>query len=78
MSIEGVRFCDMCGGAISLHDVAPVRVEEDGHLVQLHLHNRRADDCLDQKLDELAQRYAMETLAAVREKDLQEPVQNQA
>jgi hypothetical protein len=42
------------------------------------LHNRHADDCLAQKLDELAERYAMDTLASVREKDLQEPVKNEA
>src|SRR5581483_9917555 len=59
MSIEGIQFCDMCGGAISLHEVAPVRVAESGHLVQLHLHNRHADDCLARKLSELAEQYAM-------------------
>jgi len=78
MSIEGVKFCDMCGGAISLHDVAPVRLEESGRMVQLHLHNRHSDDCLAQKLSELAEQYAMEALAAVRDKDLHEPVQNEA
>ena len=78
MSIEGVKFCDMCGGAISLHDVAPVRVADNGRMVQLHLHNRHADDCLAQKLNELAEQYAMEALAAVRDGNLQEPVQNQA
>jgi hypothetical protein len=66
----------MCGGAISLHDVTPVRVEENGHRVQLHIHNRHANDCLAQKLIEMADQYSNETLAALS--DVQEPVQNEA
>jgi len=78
MSIEGLKFCDVCGGAISLHDVAPVRMEDNGHLVQLHLHNRHADDCLAQKLNELAEQYANQALAATGDGVIQEPVQNEA
>lgn len=58
MSIEGVKFCDVCGGAIGVDDIAPVRVNEEGHLAQLHLHNRHSSDCLARKLSELAEQYA--------------------
>jgi hypothetical protein len=78
MSIEGVKFCDVCGGAIGVDDIAPVRVDEDGHLVQLHLHNRRRDDCLAQKLLQLAEQYASGTAAAVSDGSAQEPAQQEA
>lgn len=78
MSVEGMRFCDVCGGAISSHDVAPVRVEENGHLVQLHLHNRHRNDCLSQKLTELAEQYSNRMLAEMSDAAPQEPVQNEA
>jgi hypothetical protein len=78
MSIEGVRFCDVCGGVIGMDDIAPVRVDEDGHMVQLHLHNRHANDCLEQKLTALAQQYSSRALAAVSDESPQEPVQREA
>jgi hypothetical protein len=78
MSIEGVKFCDMCGGAIGLDDIAPVKVGEDGHLIQLHLHNRHANDCLAHKLTELAELHARSVIAAVMNDRAEEPVQHQA
>jgi hypothetical protein len=50
MSIEGTKFCDRCGGAIFLDDLAPVKMEKDGHLQRLHFHNRHGEDCLAQEL----------------------------
>src|SRR5258708_40339758 len=58
MSIEGIKFCDLCGGAIYLGDVTAVKIEEDGHLAQLHFHNRHANDCLTQKLAALEDEFA--------------------
>lgn len=78
MSIEGVKFCDVCGGAIGLDDIAPVKVDDDGHLVQLHLHNRHANDCLAHKLTELAENHARRVIAAVMESSPEEPVQYKA
>jgi hypothetical protein len=78
MSIQGMRFCDVCGGVIGLDDIAPVKVDEDGHLVQLHLHNRHANDCLAQKLTELAEQHLTANLAAVNDGVSQEPVQHEA
>lgn len=78
MSVEGMRFCDVCGGAISLHDVAPVRVEENGHQVQLHLHNRHREDCLAQKLTEMAEEYSNRMLAGMSDAIPQEALQQGA
>ena len=50
MSIEGIKFCDLCGEAISLEDLAPVKVEKEGHFQRLHFHNRHGEDCLAQEL----------------------------
>jgi hypothetical protein len=65
MSIEGVTFCDQCGGVVGRYDIAPVRVDEDGHQVQLHLHNRHTDDCLAQMLIQLMEQYAPGVLAPI-------------
>jgi hypothetical protein len=64
MSIEGVTFCDQCGGVIGRYEMAPVKVDEDGHLVQLHLHNRYANDCLEQMLVQMTEQYVSGALAA--------------
>ncbi len=58
MSIEGMKFCDLCGGAIFLGDVTAVKIEEDGHFAQQHFHNRHAGDCLAQKLAALEDQFA--------------------
>lgn len=50
MSIEGIKFCDLCGGAIFPEDLTPVKIEQDGHYQRLHFHNRHSDDCLAQEL----------------------------
>jgi hypothetical protein len=65
MSIEGVTFCDQCGGVIGRYEIAPVKVDEDGHLVQLHLHNRFEHDCLEQMLIQMTEQYASGALAAL-------------
>jgi hypothetical protein len=64
MSIGGNKFCDHCGGAIYLHDLTAVKMEQDGHLVQLHFHNRHSTDCLAQRLIELDEKFANESIAA--------------
>lgn len=64
MSIEGNKFCDVCGGAIGRDDLTAVKIEQEGHLVQFHFHNRHETDCLAQKLMELDEKFANETLAA--------------
>ena len=58
MSIEGTKFCDLCGGAIDLSDVTAVKIEEDGRVAQRHFHNRHANDCLAQKLAALEDEFA--------------------
>jgi hypothetical protein len=78
MSIEGVKFCDLCGSAIAIHDIAPIRVDEDGHRVQLRLHNRHRNDCLTLKLTQMAEQYAGSALAVVSDGMAQEPVQHEA
>lgn len=65
MSIEGVTFCDLCGGVVGRYDIAPVRVDEDGHQVQLHLHNRHTSDCLAQMLLQLTEQYAPTALMSM-------------
>ncbi len=50
MSIEGIQFCDHCGEAIFLDDLAPVKIEKDGHFRRMHFHNRHREDCLAQEL----------------------------
>lgn len=50
MSIEGIQFCDLCGDMILSDDVAPIKMEKDGHLSQHHFHNRHNHDCLAQQL----------------------------
>jgi hypothetical protein len=40
-------------------------VDEDGHQVQLHLHNRHTDDCLAQMLIQLMEQYAPGVLAPI-------------
>ncbi len=50
MSIEGTRFCDLCGEAIFQDDLAPVKIEKDGHFHRFHFHNRHSNDCLAQEL----------------------------
>jgi hypothetical protein len=50
MSIEGIKFCDLCGEAISHDDLAPIKIEKDGHLQRLHFHNRHREDCLAQEI----------------------------
>jgi hypothetical protein len=50
MSIEGIKFCDLCGEAILLDDLAPLKIEKDGHFQRLHFHNRHHEDCLAQEL----------------------------
>jgi hypothetical protein len=62
MSLEGIKFCDLCGAAIIPVDLAPVKLEEDGHLVQFHYHNRDENDCLAQKLVELTEKFVSERL----------------
>jgi hypothetical protein len=64
MSIEGMKFCDVCGGVVGINDVTPLRVDEEGHLVLLHLHNRHANDCLAKMLTQLAEQYASTALVA--------------
>lgn len=51
MSISGTIICDFCGEPILLDDVAPVKIEEEGHLRQRHFHNRHAEDCLGRQLE---------------------------
>jgi uncharacterized protein YabE (DUF348 family) len=65
MSIGGVTFCDLCGGVVGRYDIAPVRVDEDGRQVQLHLHNRHTDDCLAQMLIQLMDHDASGVLAPI-------------
>jgi hypothetical protein len=65
MSIEGMKFCDLCGGAIYLGDVTAVKIEEDGHFAQQHFHNRHANDCLAQKLASLEDEFAHASAEAV-------------
>jgi len=50
MSFEGIKFCDLCGEAIFLDDLAPVKIVKDGHLQRLHFHNRHSEDCLAREL----------------------------
>ncbi len=50
MSIEGMKFCDLCGEAIFRDDLAPVKIEKDGHFQRFHFHNRHNKDCLAQEL----------------------------
>ena len=50
MSFENMKFCDLCGEAIHADDLAPVKLEQDGHLRQFHFHNRHSEDCLAQRL----------------------------
>jgi hypothetical protein len=57
MSIEGTKFCDLCGDMIHSHDVAPIKMEKDGHLVQLHFHNRNNQDCLVQQLKLMEEQF---------------------
>ena len=57
MSIEGMKFCDLCGGASHLGDLTAVKIEEDGHLAQQHFHNRHEHDCLAQKLAALEDEF---------------------
>jgi hypothetical protein len=64
MSTGGNKFCDVCGGAIGLDDLAPVKVEEEGHFVQLHFHNRHETDCLAQKLMSLNEKFLSDSLEA--------------
>jgi hypothetical protein len=64
MSIGGSKFCDVCGGAIYRDDLTAVKIEQDGHLVQFHFHNRHETDCLAQKLMELDEKFASESIAA--------------
>jgi extradiol dioxygenase family protein len=75
MSIEGVTFCDLCGGVVGRYDIAPVRVDEDGHQVQLHLHNRHTDDCLAQMLVQLMDQYAPGFLGAPADASNEKSVQ---
>jgi hypothetical protein len=63
---------------IGRDDIAPVRVDEGGHSVQLHLHNRHANDCLMEQLRQWSEQYCSAALAAVSNARAQEPVQNQA
>ena len=78
MSVEGVTFCDQCGGVIGRYDMAPVRVDEDGHRVQLHLHNRHENDCLEQMLVQMTQQYASGILAAASQGSAEKTVQYDA
>ena len=64
MSIEGNKFCDVCGGAIGRDDLTAVKIEEEGHLVQFHFHNRHETDCLAQKLMELDEKFANAAIPA--------------
>ena len=64
MSIEGNKFCDLCGGAVRLGDLTTVKMEQEGHLVPFHFHNRHNTDCLAQKLIELNEKFANESVAA--------------
>ena len=57
MSIEGIKFCDLCGEAILVYEVAPVKIERDGHFRQFHYHNRHNQDCLAQELSLLHSEY---------------------
>ncbi len=50
MSIEGINICDFCGEPVLRDDIAPVKIEEEGHLHQRHFHNRHSQDCLAQQL----------------------------
>lgn len=50
MSIVGINICDFCGEPVLQDDVAPVKIEECGHLQQRHFHNRHSGDCLSQQL----------------------------
>ena len=78
MSIEGVKFCDLCGGVIGRYDVAPVRVDEGGHLLELHLHNRHESDCLAQQLDQWTEAYVGGMTAAGKAGWALEAVQHEA
>ena len=58
MSNEGIKFCDLCGEAIFLEDLAPITIEKDGHLQRLHFHNRHSQDCLAQEFSLLESELA--------------------
>lgn len=78
MSIEGVTFCDLCGGVVGRYDIAPVRIDDDGHQIQLHLHNRHEADCLAQMLMQLTEQWAPGVLPAVSNETAEKPVQYDA
>lgn len=59
MSIEGIKFCDLCGEAIFLDDLAPVKIEKDGRLQRFHFHNRHREDCLAQEISLLETELAV-------------------
>jgi hypothetical protein len=50
MSFGKINYCDFCGEMIFPEDVAPVKIEEGGHIRQHHFHNRHPEDCLGQQL----------------------------
>lgn len=60
MSIQGIQFCDLCGDLILPSDIAPLKMERDGHLSQLHFHNRHEHDCLAQQLCFMEAQYTAE------------------
>ena len=58
MSFGKIAYCDFCGELIFPDDVAPVKIEETGHVRQRHFHNRNPEDCLGQLLAILDQDLA--------------------
>ena len=59
MSIGGFNICDFCGKPVLQDDVAPLKIEEDGHLHQRHFHNRHSQDCLAQQISILQEELAV-------------------
>jgi hypothetical protein len=53
-------------------------VDEGGHLVELHLHNRHKGDCLTQQIDLWTEAYAGAVIAAGKAAWTQEAVQHEA
>lgn len=61
MPDNGIIYCDLCFAVLKPREGTSIAIPINGKICQRAFHNRTADDCLRQKIDELEQQFAAPT-----------------
>jgi hypothetical protein len=58
MKLDGIAICDFCTGVIFPDEGTPIHLQVGEKKFTFNYHNRNANDCLKQKIEQLRQQFA--------------------